>query len=714
MLLKAIGAFFILVYIHVTFAQAPATCLNHIKDEWPRNGIIRVEIMKSDANLKAKQKLDIIDDYDVYRDSYNMSPILASSSLSDPLSASPRQQHPLMMGDNNIRNSSRARSYRDLVQMYILETSPTVRQQKNNNNNDRLNNVNSGGGGGGGGGVWGEEYSVEYALEYGLLRLSASARQKYNIPVHVVTLDPNTDKCFGDAFSRFILQEFLGYDDLLMASVKVLAEQEDNKGYLRNVITGEHYRFVSIWWTARGTYPAAFLIMVLFTISISMLLRYSHHQIFVFIVDLLQMLEFNVSVRFPAAPLLTVILALVGMEAIMSEFFNDTTTAFYIILVVWIADQYDAICCRTFVTKRHWLKFFYLYHFSFYAYHYRFNGQYSNLALFTSWLFIQHSMIYFFHHYELPVIVQQAQLQQLLLRSRNNLGQERPRNLSQIIRRRHNFLFQNSWLRQFYRQRLSNDTNNNMHHVRRNEIVTNNSNRSTVTQRIISMFRNQANAVATAATAAANGATLAPHQPSTEEAMSAAATSTTTQAENSGSNDTGADTSARNNFASNNTDRNFYFPSDILIRGRDRIGAPGQAGDEGSRNDMQTVEMLYSVAPVPRQANLNEHFNSPATIATAFTASEPSDARHMPSPFSIEGTSSVATPSTGRPTDNDQWHDHNIAESRYVSNVVENKTRDDDLSLHARERNSTENGTVRLDHENQTKLSSSSSDKTNA
>uniref|UniRef100_A0A182YIH3 Uncharacterized protein n=1 Tax=Anopheles stephensi TaxID=30069 RepID=A0A182YIH3_ANOST len=138
-----------------------------------------------------------------------------------------------------------------------------------------------------------------------------------------------------------------------------------------------------------------------------------------------------------------------GMEAIMSEFFNDTTTAFYIILVVWFADQYDAVCCHTNVTKRHWLsavemanefdrhtpkptplcslellvdslvRFFYLYHFSFYAYHYRFNGQYSSLALVTSWLFIQHSMIYFFHHYELPVIIQQAQLQQIIIQTRN-------------------------------------------------------------------------------------------------------------------------------------------------------------------------------------------------------------------------------------------------------------------------------------------------------
>lgn len=42
-----------------------------------------------------------------------------------------------------------------------------------------------------------------------------------------------------------------------------------------------------------------------------MLLRFSHHQIFLFIMDLLQMLELNQLV-FPVAPLLTVILALVG------------------------------------------------------------------------------------------------------------------------------------------------------------------------------------------------------------------------------------------------------------------------------------------------------------------------------------------------------------------------------------------------------------------
>jgi hypothetical protein len=30
--------------------------------------------------------------------------------------------------------------------------------------------------------------------------------------------------------------------------------------------------------------------------------------------------------------------------------------AFYIILIVWISDQYDSICCHTPISKRHWVR----------------------------------------------------------------------------------------------------------------------------------------------------------------------------------------------------------------------------------------------------------------------------------------------------------------------------------------------------------------------
>ena len=48
----------------------------------------------------------------------------------------------------------------------------------------------------------------------------------------MIISDPTKDECFGDTFSRFLLDEFLGYDDILMSSIKQLAEQEGNKGKL--------------------------------------------------------------------------------------------------------------------------------------------------------------------------------------------------------------------------------------------------------------------------------------------------------------------------------------------------------------------------------------------------------------------------------------------------------------------------------------------------
>lgn len=410
-LIKALTALFVLAYIHTAFARSPINCLDHVQKDWPRNGILRVEILRNadeDYNIeksyKKEQQLREREGEEFAFPYPNQSIFAEEDLVVEGHSAKEK------FGDDHSAESVpggvyEANSDSGINQSKIDEgrIEELSRSFKEAPDFEMLTKV-----------VWPtEEYIVEYSLEYGFLRLSPATRHRLGIPVKIVILDPNKDTCFGDWLSRFLLEEFLGYNDILMSSIKSLAENEENKGYLRNVVTGEHYRFVSMWMVRTSYLPAAF-IMFVFTLAISMLLRYSHHQIFIFIVDLLQMLEFNVTISFPAAPLLTVILALVGMEAIMSEFFNDTTTAFYIILIVWIADQYDAICCHTYITRRHWLRFFYLYHFAFYAYHYRFNGQYSGLALITSWLFIQHSMVYFFHHFELPVILQRAAVQQIL------------------------------------------------------------------------------------------------------------------------------------------------------------------------------------------------------------------------------------------------------------------------------------------------------------
>jgi len=502
LLLKAVMCMLLLVYIHLVYTRHPVQCLEHISGSWPRDGILRVEIVRSppeDYNIEhsyqkerklalrhreldhlgtlfssiltgdsgysepleaeeTENGIDSVDDslevnddslekeelnekiweeiqsmpeeFETFKEKWkksNDSDMDAVSTLSSTLDhmkdrlasmqelLKEKDLEEANRVEKSISGSSQATTSKSKT--VIVNTTEELDTDKGISKSEmetlktevseleKLSKI-----------VWPEdEYIVEYSLEIGFLRLSPATRQKLNIPVHIEILDPTTNQCFGNSFSRFILENFLGYDDVLMSSIKSLAEKEDNKGYLRNVVTGAQYHFVSRW-SSSTSYVAAAVVMMVFTVSISMLLRYSQHQIFVFIVDLLQMLEFNTNITFPAAPLLTVILALVGMEAIMSEFFEDTTTAFYVILMVWLCDQYDAICCHTPITRRYWLRFFYLYHTAFYAYHYRFSGQYSSLALLTMWLFTQHSMLYFFHHYELPVILQQAQIRDILSR----------------------------------------------------------------------------------------------------------------------------------------------------------------------------------------------------------------------------------------------------------------------------------------------------------
>ncbi|EDW02564.1 GH22064 [Drosophila grimshawi] len=341
LLLKALVFFFTLVYVHTAFVKNPCTCLQNVQN-WPRDGVIRVEIIPYLAEkraiwerIKADQQIVLALKHTYY---YGIGPQTVDNHYRLKRYETILRKLGMPVRPNFAYGNETLYHYFDAINILDNVDHPSDIPIKAVDDDD-------------------EQYIVEYSLEYGHLRLSPATRKRLNIPVLTVQLDPNTNECFGDDLTRYLLKNLLGYDDLLMASVRTVAEKEENKGYLRNVITGEHYRFVSMWWAAWSSYPAAFCVMLLFTFSVSMLLRYSHHQIFVFIVDLLQMLEYNVTARFPIAPLLTVILALVGMEAIMSEFFNDTTTAFYIILIVWIADQFDAICCHTSITKRHWLSF---------------------------------------------------------------------------------------------------------------------------------------------------------------------------------------------------------------------------------------------------------------------------------------------------------------------------------------------------------------------
>ena len=107
--------------------------------------------------------------------------------------------------------------------------------------------------------------------------------------------------------------------------------------------------------------------MLLFTVLVALLLRYSHHQIYACVLDALSSFDQpqqtnrgNVGFRLiiPIVPLLVIVLAMVGLETVMAEFFQDSPTAFYVIVTIWLADQYYALACHSPASRKWWPRFF--------------------------------------------------------------------------------------------------------------------------------------------------------------------------------------------------------------------------------------------------------------------------------------------------------------------------------------------------------------------
>ena len=63
-------------------------------------------------------------------------------------------------------------------------------------------------------------------------RLSQETRKKRKIPVKIVNIDPDKEKCLGGRMNRFILKYFLGYDDVIMNSIKKVSDRENHTGII--------------------------------------------------------------------------------------------------------------------------------------------------------------------------------------------------------------------------------------------------------------------------------------------------------------------------------------------------------------------------------------------------------------------------------------------------------------------------------------------------
>ena len=91
--------------------------------------------------------------------------------------------------------------------------------------------------------IFQNHHIVEFAEDYGLLRLTPRARRTLNVTV-LLALISHDDRCIGSWLDRCILSELLGMDEISIASIRSILPNSTRKGYVRNVMNGETYRFV--------------------------------------------------------------------------------------------------------------------------------------------------------------------------------------------------------------------------------------------------------------------------------------------------------------------------------------------------------------------------------------------------------------------------------------------------------------------------------------
>lgn len=384
-LLMAVYSLFILLYAHIVIAQNSATCLEDVQKTWSKEGILRVEVVQTfgkEYTMDMSYARDYVEPEDEERevvwllDLFQINPIDLAYTLFHTLIAVMNKLLGIFIYlpapvENFIRNHTYFATFLN---------EDTYRQPK-----IQLE----------------DSYIFEYALDDGLVTMDRVNRNKYNIPMLFLVLDPDTNECIGNSLTKFILSEYLGYNQFLKDAMKSLLDEDHPTGMIRDVINDKYYNTVSLLTIHRLTSPfAAIVITVLFTLVTSALIITCHSHIQKFIEGFLFYLSVSLLIS-----LMSVNWMYMGLETLLQNYFGDTTIPFCIIIIVWCANKYDVICCYSSITKRHWLKFFYLYHYMFYAYNYRFKGQYTKLALVTSCLFILHSMVYFFHHYEVPLIL---------------------------------------------------------------------------------------------------------------------------------------------------------------------------------------------------------------------------------------------------------------------------------------------------------------------
>ncbi len=172
----------LLIYIHVVFSQKPVTCLSHLHDIWPRQGVLRVELFfetpPEDYNLEQSYAKEYQNNYN---DDNDENSFLKNLPIAEISIESSEKSYPNMSINSSLISSIEPPPDDSLNK--ILNDNPIIDQSEENDDDESLFNFD-----------WlkyiliEEQHIFEYSLEYGFLRLPPETRKRLNIEVLLVTL----------------------------------------------------------------------------------------------------------------------------------------------------------------------------------------------------------------------------------------------------------------------------------------------------------------------------------------------------------------------------------------------------------------------------------------------------------------------------------------------------------------------------------------------
>ncbi|CAF2843829.1 unnamed protein product, partial [Rotaria sp. Silwood2] len=201
----AIICIILLIYLHVVFNQKRVTCLSHLHDHWPRQGVLRVELFFESPPEGYNLQQSYAKEFQ-YSHFYNYDENQLNQSISkqnegilpvieipiEPLESDLLKESYPNMSINSSLLTSIDYSSKSIMKNEAIETAQIIddnylsESQDNHDNEslfDYLFNFD-----------WikqlliEEHYILEYSIEYGFLRLSPETRQRLNIEVLLVTL----------------------------------------------------------------------------------------------------------------------------------------------------------------------------------------------------------------------------------------------------------------------------------------------------------------------------------------------------------------------------------------------------------------------------------------------------------------------------------------------------------------------------------------------